>query len=174
MTTPVVDESHLGFSGYRALSCGHEQVPFLAFPCHGGLVIGGQQLRDARVRRGWTQEQLAAEVNVTLRSIGNWERSRVPANREARIRDLLGTYLDGEVSGNPLASATDVALLAELGRRLDRAKRGGSTDDGRQPEAEKTPEPPPAVTDLGGRRRKPVPRIQDEAAREEGRNPSDR
>lgn len=86
-------------------------------------MITGDELRDARSRAGLTQEQLANQLSTTLRTIGNWERgSGVPKNREAAVKSLLGDYL-GDQPSNPLAAASDMDLLAELGRRLARAER---------------------------------------------------
>ena len=101
-------------------------------------VITGQQLRRARERRGWTQEELAAQLGVTFRSVGNWERGEVPANRQERIRHVLGGDLeeDPDQSGNPLASYSNLALAGELLRRLGTAERREPSDD-RQSEAEK-------------------------------------
>ena len=101
-------------------------------------VITGQQLRRARERRGWTQEELAAQLGVTFRSVGNWERGEVPANRQERIRQVLGGDLeeDPDQSGNPLASYSNLALASELLRRLETAERREPSDD-RQSEAEK-------------------------------------
>lgn len=102
-------------------------------------MITGEQLRRARERRGWTQEQLAEAVGVTFRSIGNWERGEVPASREARLRDVLGDDLTPGL--NPLAQASDLALISELARRLEgRAETGGSHGLADQPQ--KSPEPP--------------------------------
>lgn len=101
-------------------------------------MITGSQLRDARSRARLTQEELANLVGVTLRSVGNWERSQgVPRSQEGAVRAALGGYLDESLEGNPLASVSDVALLAEIGRRLGRA--GGQTDAGNA-EAQKSNE----------------------------------
>ena len=101
-------------------------------------MITGQQLRRARERRGWTQEELAAQLGVTFRSVGNWERGEVPANRQERIRQVLGGDLeeDPNQSGNPLASYSNLALANELLRRLEMTERREPSDD-RQSEAEK-------------------------------------
>lgn len=78
-------------------------------------MISGQQLRDARSRAGWTQEELAQRMRTTQRSIGNWERGNPPPSKEGAIRAVLGDHLDS--GGNPLAEYSDVALLAEVARR---------------------------------------------------------
>ena len=102
-------------------------------------MITGRQLRRARERRGWTQEELAAQLGVTFRSVGNWERGEIPANSQERIRHVLGGDLeeDPDQSGNPLASYSNLALASELLRRLETAERREPSDD-RQSEAEKT------------------------------------
>ncbi|MGN8689448.1 helix-turn-helix transcriptional regulator [Lactobacillus amylovorus] len=51
-------------------------------------MITGQQLREARLRRGWSQGQLADKLGVTERSIGNWERRGIPATQQVRIADV--------------------------------------------------------------------------------------
>lgn len=102
-------------------------LSFPDFSCDGDLVITGDDLRTARERRGWTQRELADALGVTFRSIGNWERGEVPATREARIRDVLGDDLTP--GGNPLARASDLALVSELARRLASRGGGGGHDD---------------------------------------------
>ena len=81
---------------------------------------------------------MAAQLGVTFRSVGNWERGEVPANRQERIRQVLGGDLeeDPDQSGNPLASYSSLALASELLRRLETAERREPSDD-RQSEAEK-------------------------------------
>lgn len=76
--------------------------------------MNGVEIREARERMGMTQEQLAQQIGVHLRTVGNWERGQtVPKNRMARLRRVLG-----EDGGNPLAEATDAELLAEVARRF--------------------------------------------------------
>jgi DNA-binding transcriptional regulator YiaG len=76
--------------------------------------VNGVEIREARERMGMTQEQLAQQIGVHLRTVGNWERGQtVPKNRMARLRRVLG-----EDGGNPLAEATDAELLAEVARRF--------------------------------------------------------
>lgn len=87
--------------------------------------MDGRQIRAARERAGLTQGQLGELVGVGLRTVGNWERGEtVPRNRMARIQQVLSKHLDTP-GADPLESASDVALLAELARRLDRAKGTG-------------------------------------------------
>jgi transcriptional regulator with XRE-family HTH domain len=77
--------------------------------------VDGDQIRARREARGWTQQQLAQEIGVGQRTVGNWERGEtIPKNRLGRLRAVLDDEPD---SGDPLRSATDVALLSELLRR---------------------------------------------------------
>lgn len=78
------------------------------------------QLRDARKAAGYTQAELAKLVGVSMRTVGNWERGDTPITELAKLRSALGSHLDIEAP-NPLADVSDMALLAELGRRLDKA-----------------------------------------------------
>ena len=93
----------------------------------------GDELRMARLAAGLTQQELGDKLRVSLRTVGNWERStgRLPGARERQIRDAIGV-----VGGNtnPLKTVSDLALLAELGERLDRAarERSESHDRGQQ------------------------------------------
>lgn len=99
------------------------------------MTISGDQLRHARVAANLTQEELAELMGVTLRSVGNWERlSGVPRNQEGRLRSVLGGHLGGDTPADSLTSYSDMALLAELGRRL--ARTGGRLDE-RHTEAQK-------------------------------------
>ena len=100
-------------------------------------MITGEQLLQARQAALMAQEEVAKAVGVTLRSVGNWERGAgVPRNREALVRAVLGQFLGGDQVSDSLSGASDLALLAELGRRLDRARMQGGSDAGNA-EAEK-------------------------------------
>lgn len=110
-------------------------------------MISGDDLRDARSRRNWTQEELAVLLGVTQRTVTNWEAGRVPANKEARVRDVLGAALAG--GDDDLSAYSDVALLAELGRRLAAAARTrgeGGTNDKPSAAPKKSPGSPDAGT----------------------------
>ena len=57
----------------------------------------GLAIRRARERRHWTQQQLAAKVGVSTRSIGNWELGhRIPRNRIGALEEVLGIKLGDE------------------------------------------------------------------------------
>lgn len=94
--------------------------------------MDGTEIRQARARAGLTQQQLAAKVGVTLRTIGNWERGEsVPRNKEHLLREILLEHL-GHASP-ALTSASDAQLLAEIARRFERghqaAEDGGQRGD---------------------------------------------
>jgi transcriptional regulator with XRE-family HTH domain len=76
--------------------------------------MDGAQIKAARERRGWTQQKLAAELGVGSRTIGNWERGEtVPKSRAGMLDAVLGEPKESD----PIRSASDVTLLAELMRR---------------------------------------------------------
>lgn len=76
-------------------------------------------MRDARVAAGWTQEQLAERLGVTLRTVGNWERSTPPGSGQARLRAVLGDHFERSAEP-PLRTVSDAELLAEIARRFTR------------------------------------------------------
>lgn len=94
-------------------------------------MLTGDQLRAARERAGWTQQQLANRVGVTLRSVGNWERSNVPTNQLNKVRDVLADYLPGDTPGRgvDLHEISDARLLAEIARRFDRGPKEQAHDE---------------------------------------------
>lgn len=103
-------------------------------------MISGAQIRAARERAGLTQQELAARLNVTNRTVSNWELGRhIPLNSEARIREALDIR-DGSLSVDSHQEVTrrgaehlsDVELIAELARRLGerRSSAGGSFPGG--------------------------------------------
>jgi transcriptional regulator with XRE-family HTH domain len=81
--------------------------------------VDGEQIREARERRGWTQERLAREVDVSVRAVGNWERgANVPKNRTGRLVELFGND-----AANPIQDRSDTELLGELLRRAAERER---------------------------------------------------
>lgn len=89
--------------------------------------ITGAQLAAARSRARLTQRELAALVRHSERAIQQWEEGRVTPSKVPLVRSVLGPYLL-ENDTNPLAQYSNLALLAEVARRLDAA--GPNSDVG--------------------------------------------
>lgn len=89
----------------------------------------GEEVAEARQRRGWTQRDLAARLRVSVETVSNRETGQVRRlkNREALLRALLFDQAPDRVVPD-LRSATDRELLAELSRRA--AVRDSHGDDG--------------------------------------------
>jgi DNA-binding transcriptional regulator YiaG len=49
---------------------------------------GGTKLADARARLGLTQDEMASALNVTTRTLQNWERSIGTSQMERKTKDL--------------------------------------------------------------------------------------
>lgn len=84
-------------------------------------LVDGNVIREARERAGMTQQQLADQVGVSLRTVGNWERGKSsPRNREGRLRQLLGQHLSHvEDLASGATSAPDFISKAGAERRRD-------------------------------------------------------
>ena len=81
-------------------------------------MLTGDQIKNARQRAGWSQEELAAKVGVSMRSIGNYERgASIPRNRMPVLEEVLAPYI-GSGQGPSLVGASDAQLLAEIARRF--------------------------------------------------------
>lgn len=96
------------------------------------MEITGDQIREERERRGWTQQQLAQLLKVSMRTVGNWERgATVPQNRSGAIREVLLSPKTGAEQGRRsrtdaepgLRSCSDAELLAEIARRFERGAK---------------------------------------------------
>lgn len=87
--------------------------------------MDGEQIKRARERKGWTQEQLATAVGVGPRTVGNWERgSTVSRNRTGRLEKVLGDELAEVAGADPVRDLDEIALLSELLRRAAARDRG--------------------------------------------------
>ena len=92
-------------------------------------MLTGDQIKNARQRAGWSQEELAAKVGVSMRSIGNYERgASIPRNRMPVLEEVLAPYVGG--TGPTLTAASDAQLLAEIARRFDRGNERQENDRG--------------------------------------------
>ena len=74
-------------------------------------VITGRQLRQARTLRGLKREDVASMLDVSLKTVGNWERAQVPPEREHLVREKL-------FAESPLMGISNDELVNELRRRL--------------------------------------------------------
>lgn len=87
----------------------------------------GDEIRTARQRAGLTQQQLATQIGVSQRTIGNWERGEtVPQRHAARILDVLGGHIKS-AEPSSLEDYSDAALLAEIARRFDLTRSSRET-----------------------------------------------
>lgn len=78
--------------------------------------MDGDQIRRMREARKMTQAELATAIGVGPRTVTNWETgSTVPRNRIGRLEEFFG--LDTNGTDDPIRTASEVALLAELMRR---------------------------------------------------------
>lgn len=83
------------------------------------------------VKRGWTQAELAQAAGVNKNTITSFMRGEASIRTMKKVEAALGMTRgtlaaageDAPAPGspNPLADVSDMALLAELGRRLDKA-----------------------------------------------------
>ncbi len=91
-------------------------------------MLTGDEIRQARLRAQWSQEELAAIVGVSMRSIGNYERgSTVPRNKMPVIEEALSAYTGGD--GPSLHAASDAQLLAEVANRMERGRKAVVHDE---------------------------------------------
>lgn len=98
-------------------------------------MISGRDLQLARSKARLSRKSLGERLGVSEKTIYNWETEGVPPASEGLVASFVAEHTVD--ASNPLASISDVALLAELGRRL--ARTGGQSDAG-QAEAQKNPD----------------------------------
>ena len=77
----------------------------------------GARIRTARLARGWTQDQLAAAVQVSRSAVAQWETDRAGQLRDnlGRIAEALDISVEGLLNREPSRggqmAGTEVALL---------------------------------------------------------------
>jgi DNA-binding transcriptional regulator YiaG len=84
----------------------------------GGGVVTGRDIRRARERRRLSQEELAALLQVSSKSIGRWERGEtIPKSALGALEQVLAL---GDHPDEPtLSEASNAELLAEVARRME-------------------------------------------------------
>jgi transcriptional regulator with XRE-family HTH domain len=97
--------------------------------------ITGEQIKASRERQRMTQQELADEVGVSLRTVGSWERGEtVPRNRMGAIAEALDIQIPGERDYGQQAIRRRLGVLAKQRReqlglsRIAFAKHAGTFD----------------------------------------------
>lgn len=96
----------------------------------------GRRIKAAREQKHWTQQELADKVDVSVRSVINWEQGTPPRNRLGALERVLGVNLrDSEAVDIPVQQdgqeitvrISTPASLSEEGRlRAEAAARGAA------------------------------------------------
>lgn len=81
------------------------------------MKINGEQIREARERLHLTQQELADQVGVSMRTVGNWERgASVPRNRLGAVAEALSLDIEGERDFGQQAIRRRLGVLAQQRR----------------------------------------------------------
>lgn len=96
----------------------------------------GRRIKAAREQKHWTQQELADKVDVSVRSVINWEQGTPPRNRLGALERVLGVNLrDSEAVEIPVQQdgreinvriATPASLSEEGRLRAEAAARGAA------------------------------------------------
>lgn len=82
----------------------------------------GARIREARLMRGWTHEELARRMGVNWRSVQRWQKGRLPRvetlRRLAEVLEVPPSYFLGESGPATLSELRE--RLAELSVRVER------------------------------------------------------
>lgn len=91
---------------------------------HASVTWNGSELREARLRRGWSQEDLARAAGLSVSNVSRWERDlHVPGGRMVqRLAGALEVPASSFFAGAELAVDEDVMrAAADLIRLLKKA-----------------------------------------------------
>jgi transcriptional regulator with XRE-family HTH domain len=89
----------------------------------------GTRIRLARGRRRWTQQQLAAELGVGVRSVGSWERNETVPRNLGALEQALGASLDEDFNPGEAEAIAEIRQIewltrAEQDELIERYRRG--------------------------------------------------
>jgi len=75
----------------------------------------GLRIREARVARGWTHEELARRLGVNWRTVQRWQKGQLPRmSTLLRVADVLGVP-----HGHLVEPESSLEGLQDLRRRVD-------------------------------------------------------
>jgi transcriptional regulator with XRE-family HTH domain len=81
------------------------------------MEITGEMIKASRERQRMTQQELADEVGVSLRTVGSWERGEtVPRNRIGAIAEALDLEIPGQREYGQQAIKRRIGVLAKMRR----------------------------------------------------------
>jgi transcriptional regulator with XRE-family HTH domain len=75
----------------------------------------GQRIREARLAKGWTHEELARRMNANWRTVQRWQKGELPRlSRLVQLAEVLGVP-----EGYFIEAEDSVATLNDLRARVD-------------------------------------------------------
>jgi len=102
----------------------------------------GTRIREARLARGWTHEELALRMDANWRTVQRWQNGNLPRLQTLlRLADVLGVppshFVEPEDS---VATVNDLReLVDELTARVDALARALASQELAQPETPREP-----------------------------------
>jgi hypothetical protein len=113
-------------------------------------VITGDDVKRARGRLHLTQTQLASMLGLSRRTIAEWEGTgELSPTIEGRLSGVFAIAGPSEPDVPPLASVSDLELVAEMARRLSSLRH--QIPGGESRRTEEPPAQPDADTQTGHR-----------------------
>lgn len=100
----------------------------------------GDRIRRLREARRWTQPEMGEVLNVSAKTISNWESGRNhPRNSMGALRDLFGAALDGAeyTEDDPVLAAIARSELDEWRRDDVRSRYRRHLQEQREPGRER-------------------------------------
>ncbi len=73
----------------------------------------GTIIKRARLRKRWTQQQLADAADVSLRTVGDWENRDAYPRNPVVVEEVLGISLDADDEGHRVISPQLGKMITE-------------------------------------------------------------